>query len=97
FVDVVNDLKTQGVIDRPTHAHTARLIEAEARTSRKAWVQSMDASDTTRSDVRSLRTTTQIAALQSQQTPARDLAHCWEIYCKRFNTSSITVKSGSIS
>ncbi|GJX82305.1 hypothetical protein Tco_0331786 [Tanacetum coccineum] len=31
--------------DRRTHAHTARLMEAEARMSREAWGRSMDASD----------------------------------------------------
>nr|GEV40672.1 reverse transcriptase domain-containing protein [Tanacetum cinerariifolium] len=31
--------------DRRFHAHTARLIEGEARASRTAWTQSMDASD----------------------------------------------------
>ncbi|GJS48718.1 hypothetical protein Tco_0598839 [Tanacetum coccineum] len=94
--------------DRRSHARTARLMESEARASREAWVQSMDASDTTRSEVRALRTTvlaqqteigdlraadrrrqaqlaealtllrtlqTQMAALQSQQRPARDPAH----------------------
>ncbi|GJT79838.1 putative reverse transcriptase domain-containing protein [Tanacetum coccineum] len=50
------------------HARTARLIESEARLSRKAWGQAMDASDTTRSK-------TQMAALQSQQRPARDPRH----------------------
>ncbi|GJW06012.1 reverse transcriptase domain-containing protein [Tanacetum coccineum] len=43
--------------DRRAHACTARLMETKARLSRKAWVQSMDASDTTRSEVRVLRTT----------------------------------------
>ncbi|GKC34092.1 hypothetical protein Tco_1046476 [Tanacetum coccineum] len=43
--------------DRRAHARTSLLIEREARLSRKAWVQSMDASDTTRSEVRTLRTT----------------------------------------
>ncbi|GJV05920.1 hypothetical protein Tco_1343576 [Tanacetum coccineum] len=94
--------------DRRAHARTTRLMESEARLSREAWVQSMDASDTARSEVRALRTTvlaqqteigdlraadrrrqtqltealtllrtlqTQMAALQSQQTPARDPAH----------------------
>ncbi|GJW97087.1 reverse transcriptase domain-containing protein [Tanacetum coccineum] len=94
--------------DRRSHARTARLMKSEARASREAWVQSMDASDTTCSEVRALRTTvlahqteigdlraadhrqqeqlaealtllrtlqTQMAALQSQQRPARDLAH----------------------
>ncbi|GKC89534.1 reverse transcriptase domain-containing protein [Tanacetum coccineum] len=50
--------------DRRSHARTARLMESEARASREAWVQSMDASDMARSE-------TQMAALQSQQTPAR--------------------------
>ncbi|GKA42080.1 hypothetical protein Tco_0734740 [Tanacetum coccineum] len=94
--------------DKSAHARTTRLIESEARASREAWVQSMDASDTARSEVSVLRTTvlaqqteiedlraadrrrqaqlaealtllrtlqTQMAALQSQQTPARDPAH----------------------
>ncbi|GKB00750.1 hypothetical protein Tco_0828743 [Tanacetum coccineum] len=39
------------------HARTARLMKTEARLSRDAWVQSMDASDTARSKVRALRTT----------------------------------------
>nr|GEY49286.1 hypothetical protein [Tanacetum cinerariifolium] len=42
--------------DRRSNACTARLIESEARASRKAWVQSMDASDTARSKVRALQT-----------------------------------------
>ncbi|GKD31151.1 hypothetical protein Tco_1241929, partial [Tanacetum coccineum] len=94
--------------DRRSHSRTARLIESEARASHEAWVQSMDASDTTRFEVRALRTTflaqqteigdlsatdhrrqaqlteamtllrtlqTQMAALQSQQRPARNPAH----------------------
>ncbi|GKE62874.1 hypothetical protein Tco_1513241 [Tanacetum coccineum] len=54
--------------DRRSHARIARLIEGEARASCEAWVQSMDASDITRSE-------TQMAALQSQQRPARDPTH----------------------
>ncbi|GJW82868.1 putative reverse transcriptase domain-containing protein [Tanacetum coccineum] len=54
--------------DRHAHARTAKLMETEARLSCEAWVQSMDASDTARSK-------TQMAMLQSQQTPARDTAH----------------------
>ncbi|GJS43480.1 hypothetical protein Tco_0568523 [Tanacetum coccineum] len=45
---------------------TGRL--ARLRAFSEAWVQSMDASDTARSE-------TQMAALQSQQRPARDPAH----------------------
>nr|GEV50913.1 hypothetical protein [Tanacetum cinerariifolium] len=51
-----------------SHAHTGRLKKSEARASREAWVQSMDASDTAHSE-------TQMVALQSQQRPARDPAH----------------------
>ncbi|GKA16260.1 hypothetical protein Tco_0696007 [Tanacetum coccineum] len=43
--------------DRRAHVGTARLMETEARLSREAWVQSMDASDTAYSEVRALRTT----------------------------------------
>ncbi|GJV72128.1 hypothetical protein Tco_1492123 [Tanacetum coccineum] len=43
--------------DRCAHARTALLMEREARLSREAWVQSRDASDTARSEVRALRTT----------------------------------------
>ncbi|GKE11115.1 hypothetical protein Tco_1414666, partial [Tanacetum coccineum] len=56
--------------DRRAHASTARLMETEARLSCEAWVQSTDASDTTRSMVRALRTTvlaqqTEIAGLRA--------------------------------
>nr|GEW94658.1 reverse transcriptase domain-containing protein [Tanacetum cinerariifolium] len=34
--------------DRRSHTRTTRLMESEARASREAWVQSMDASDMTR-------------------------------------------------
>ncbi|GJV61607.1 putative reverse transcriptase domain-containing protein [Tanacetum coccineum] len=71
------------------HARTTRLMEGEARASREAWVQSMDASDMTRSEAADRRRQTQLtkaltlqrtlqtqmAALQSHQTPARDPAH----------------------
>nr|GFC62675.1 hypothetical protein [Tanacetum cinerariifolium] len=36
--------------DRRSHARTARLMKSEARASREAWVQSMDASDMARSE-----------------------------------------------
>ncbi|GJS84637.1 hypothetical protein Tco_0751178 [Tanacetum coccineum] len=68
--------------DKRAHACTDILMESEARASREAWVQSMDASDTARFEAQLaeaqtlLRTLqTQMAALQSQQTPARDPAH----------------------
>ncbi|GJW40750.1 hypothetical protein Tco_0066595 [Tanacetum coccineum] len=43
--------------DRRSHARTARLMESKAKASRKAWVQSMDVSDTTRSEINALQTT----------------------------------------
>ncbi|GKE50445.1 hypothetical protein Tco_1481703 [Tanacetum coccineum] len=49
--------------DRRAHAHTTRLMEAEAKMSREAWGRSMDASDLTRAEVMSLRT--QVVAQQS--------------------------------
>ncbi|GKD52018.1 hypothetical protein Tco_1280994 [Tanacetum coccineum] len=54
--------------DRRNHAHTARLMETEAKLSREAWVQSMDASDTARSKVKALRTT-----VLAQQTKIEEL------------------------
>ncbi|GJZ27528.1 hypothetical protein Tco_0571781 [Tanacetum coccineum] len=55
--------------DRHAHARIARLMETEARLSRKAWVQSIDASDTARSEVRALRTT--VLAQQTEITRLR--------------------------
>ncbi|GJZ71830.1 hypothetical protein Tco_0635681 [Tanacetum coccineum] len=56
--------------DRCAHTRTSLLMEREARLSREAWGQSMDASDIARSKVRALRTTvlahqTEIAALRA--------------------------------
>nr|GFB48057.1 reverse transcriptase domain-containing protein [Tanacetum cinerariifolium] len=52
--------------DRRAHARTARLMKSEATLSRKACVQSMDASDTDRAEM---------AALQRRQGPARGPTH----------------------
>ncbi|GKB43194.1 hypothetical protein Tco_0888136 [Tanacetum coccineum] len=54
--------------DRRAHARTTRIKESEARLSREAWVQSMDVSDTARSEVRALWTT-----VLAQQTKIGDL------------------------
>nr|GEX62284.1 hypothetical protein [Tanacetum cinerariifolium] len=51
--------------DRRFHAHTARLIEGEARASRTAWTQSMDANDDARSGVIALCTRCQHSRLRS--------------------------------
>ncbi|GKE55461.1 hypothetical protein Tco_1494646 [Tanacetum coccineum] len=56
--------------DRRSNARMARLMESDARASREAWVQSMDASDTTRSKVSARQTTvlahqTEIGDLQA--------------------------------
>ncbi|GJT68406.1 putative reverse transcriptase domain-containing protein, partial [Tanacetum coccineum] len=63
--------------DRHAHARTARLIETEARLSRKAWGRSIDASDIARSEAQLVETLrlvstlqTQVIALQGQQGPA---------------------------
>ncbi|GKC44196.1 putative reverse transcriptase domain-containing protein, partial [Tanacetum coccineum] len=50
------------------HARTTRLMESEAKASREAWVQSMDASDMARFEVRALRT-----IVLAQQTEIGDL------------------------
>ncbi|GKD39509.1 hypothetical protein Tco_1259716, partial [Tanacetum coccineum] len=55
--------------DRPYHRRTALLMEEEARVSRVAWVQSMDASNKTRSEAMLLQTT--IIAQQSEITELR--------------------------
>ncbi|GJR79156.1 hypothetical protein Tco_0149941 [Tanacetum coccineum] len=49
---------------RPFHRRTALLMEEEARVSRAAWAQSMDACDQVRSEGISLRTT--VMAQQSK-------------------------------
>nr|GEV57330.1 retrotransposon protein, putative, Ty3-gypsy subclass [Tanacetum cinerariifolium] len=43
--------------DRRVHEYTRHIMETEVRLSREAWVRSMDASDLTRGEVMSLRTT----------------------------------------
>nr|GEZ11135.1 hypothetical protein [Tanacetum cinerariifolium] len=55
--------------DMRFHAHTARLIEGEARASHTAWTQSMDASDAARSGVIALRT--QVSVQQTEITDLR--------------------------
>ncbi|GJX43540.1 putative reverse transcriptase domain-containing protein [Tanacetum coccineum] len=60
---------------RPYHRRIALLIEEEARVSRVAWAQSMDASDKTRSEGMSLRTT--VIAQQSEIT------ELWAEDCRR--------------
>nr|GFC73354.1 hypothetical protein [Tanacetum cinerariifolium] len=52
--------------DRRYHTHTARLMEGEARASRTAWAQSMDANDAVRSGVIALRT--QVSAQRTEIT-----------------------------
>ncbi|GKA60671.1 hypothetical protein Tco_0760078 [Tanacetum coccineum] len=59
--------------DRPYHRRTALLIEEEARVSRVAWTQSMDARDKARFEGMSLRTT--VIAQQSEITELRAMDH----------------------
>nr|GEV79160.1 reverse transcriptase domain-containing protein [Tanacetum cinerariifolium] len=54
--------------DRRSHARTARLMKSEARAFHEAWVQSMDASDTARYEVRAIQT-----MVLAQQTEIGDL------------------------
>nr|GEW84705.1 hypothetical protein [Tanacetum cinerariifolium] len=55
--------------DRRFYAHTARLMEGEARASRMARTQSMDASDAARFEVIALRT--QVSAQRTEITDLR--------------------------
>nr|GEW03705.1 NADH dehydrogenase subunit 9, mitochondrial [Tanacetum cinerariifolium] len=57
--------------DRRSHAHMARLMVIEARASREAWVQSMDASDTACSKkmAPTKRTTRASPAMTTTTTP----------------------------
>nr|GEV14166.1 putative reverse transcriptase domain-containing protein [Tanacetum cinerariifolium] len=57
--------------DMRSHAHTTRLMKSEARASREAWVQSMDASDTACSEKMSptRRTTRTSPATTTTTTP----------------------------
>ncbi|GJV40604.1 hypothetical protein Tco_1419044 [Tanacetum coccineum] len=59
--------------DRCAHAHTALLMEREARLSHEAWGRSMDASDTACSEVRALRTT--VLAQQTEIIALRAIDH----------------------
>nr|GEZ50696.1 hypothetical protein [Tanacetum cinerariifolium] len=59
--------------DKRYHAHTARLIKGEAKASRMAWAQSMDANDAARSKVITLRT--QVSAQQNEITNLRAADH----------------------
>nr|GEW49438.1 reverse transcriptase domain-containing protein [Tanacetum cinerariifolium] len=61
--------------DRRFHARTARLMESEARVSPKAWVQSMDASDTAHSEKMALKRTTRSspATTTTTTTPVTDI------------------------
>ncbi|GJX96787.1 hypothetical protein Tco_0352585, partial [Tanacetum coccineum] len=54
--------------DSRAHVRTARLMESDAILSHEAWVQSMDVSDTARSEVRALQTT-----VLAQQTKIGEL------------------------
>ncbi|GJV75675.1 hypothetical protein Tco_1507259 [Tanacetum coccineum] len=60
--------------DRRAHAHTALLMEREAKLSREAWGRSMDASDTARSKVRALRTTLLVQQIEIAALRAADHA-----------------------
>nr|GEX16074.1 hypothetical protein [Tanacetum cinerariifolium] len=55
--------------DRRDHVRTTTLMVTEAKLSRQAWVQSMDASDTARAEVASLHTT---VLAQQSEIAARD-------------------------
>nr|GEX97887.1 putative reverse transcriptase domain-containing protein [Tanacetum cinerariifolium] len=57
--------------DRRSHAHTTRLMKSEARLSREAWIQSIDASDTARAEHVTL---TEAELAKTAMTLKRELA-----------------------
>ncbi|GJR98197.1 hypothetical protein Tco_0270371 [Tanacetum coccineum] len=56
--------------DRPFHRRTVVLMEEEARLSRAAWAQSMDACDQTHSEGMSLRTTVHCSSIRDREFAA---------------------------
>ncbi|GJW97503.1 hypothetical protein Tco_0179311 [Tanacetum coccineum] len=60
--------------DRPFHRRTALLMEEEARVSRAAWAQSMDACDQVRFDGISLRTMVMAQQSEITELQAADLS-----------------------
>nr|GEV84284.1 putative reverse transcriptase domain-containing protein [Tanacetum cinerariifolium] len=58
--------------DRRSHACITRLMKSEARASREAWVQSIDASDTARYNVRAIRTTVLAHQIEIEDLRAAD-------------------------
>ncbi|GJS93848.1 hypothetical protein Tco_0800816 [Tanacetum coccineum] len=86
--------------DRRAHAHTALLMEREARLSREAWGRSMDASDTARSEVRALRTTvlaqqTEIASCTSGR-PRSTSTTCEDTETDKYTTDTGDSTSESV-
>ncbi|GKF38811.1 hypothetical protein Tco_0118872 [Tanacetum coccineum] len=60
--------------DSPFHRRTVLLMEEEARVSRAAWAQSMDACDQVRSEGISLRTTVMAQQSEITKLQAADLS-----------------------
>nr|GEU62455.1 hypothetical protein [Tanacetum cinerariifolium] len=78
--------------DRRSHARTARLMESEARASRKAWVQSLDANDMARSRPQMTNTTRRgtdftedIADSDDSTTESANVWSSLEFYTKFYN------------
>nr|GFB80544.1 hypothetical protein [Tanacetum cinerariifolium] len=57
--------------DRRFHAHTARLMKGEAKASRTAWAQSMDASDDAHSGTQLTAALGRIQILEAARVPAQ--------------------------
>nr|GFB88338.1 reverse transcriptase domain-containing protein [Tanacetum cinerariifolium] len=57
-------------VDRRDHAQTAKLMEIEARLSRQAWVQFMNAIDLAHSEIMTLRTQKMTPKRTTRSTPA---------------------------
>ncbi|GJY27627.1 hypothetical protein Tco_0403394 [Tanacetum coccineum] len=76
WVEIVETLQGAPVStdteDRRAHAYTPHQMEIEARLSREVWRRSMDASDLTRGEVMSLRTTVLGQMLEIKELHAVD-------------------------
>nr|GFA20504.1 hypothetical protein [Tanacetum cinerariifolium] len=72
--------------DRRYHAHTASLMEGEARASRTAWAQSMDASNAARSELTAALGCIQI--LEAARVPAQPEAECQAKNKRKFDDTS---------
>ncbi|GJS76831.1 hypothetical protein Tco_0726712 [Tanacetum coccineum] len=76
--------------DRRAHARTARLIETKARLSHEAWVQSMDASDTTRYETDEYTADTENGTKKNHQINTTPTTYVTDEQLKRLIDQGVT-------